>query len=68
MRKTRTKHMPPKDRKKEGPTWSGTLPQGAWNTIRSKIKDKRTEEELKDKESADKFANAPWAPSSLERI
>ena len=38
--------------KKEGPGPGGTLPQGAENTIRSKIKEKLTEGKLKVRENA----------------
>ena len=38
--------------KKRDGAWSRTLPQGAENTIRSKIEDKPTEEKLKDRGNA----------------
>ena len=53
--------------KKMAKGWSGTLPQGARNTIRSKIEDKLTEEKLKDGESV-AYASTPWASSGPERI
>ena len=46
---------------------SGDVPKGAENTIRSKIEDKLTQEEIKDRGSA-AYPNTPWAPSGLERI
>ena len=59
--------MPKKERTERDPAWGGTLPQGAENTIRSKIEDKLTEEKLKDRENAAN-PNTPWAPSGPERI
>ena len=61
-------NMPQKDKtKRVSKAWSGTLPKGATNTIRSKIEDKLTEEKLKDRKNAAN-ANTPWAPSGPERI
>ena len=45
----------------------GNVPKGPGDTIRSKIEDKLTEEELKDRESVAN-PNTPWAPSGPERI
>ena len=61
------KHMPPKNRKKRVRAGCGSVPQGATNTIRSKIEDKPTEEKIKDRESA-AHPNTPWAPSGTDRI
>jgi hypothetical protein len=51
MKNMRTKRYLKKWKKRDGAR-SGTLPQGAENTIRSKIEDKLTEEKLNDRESA----------------
>ena len=69
-KETKTKY---KKKEKRQSAQGGDEPDGAPNTIRSKIEDKLTEEnklteeKLKDRESA-AHANTPWAPSGPERI